>query len=193
MSTDTRPQPINEAIKLDKHKYIMSRTDTRGTIEFANDYFAEISGYTKEELIGHPHSIVRHPDMPRVMFKVMWDRLKKGEDVYAVVKNLAKDGRYYWVTTHFEIKRHPIDNSIIGYMAFRQAAGLNTIRTIEELYQKLREEEKAGGMAASEKYLIDYLAEQNFSYDDYISKTIGANTAFKLFFTAMRKFFGTKM
>lgn len=190
--TEEAVLPINEAIKLDKHKYIMSRTDTRGIIEFGNDYFFEISGYEPNELIGKPHSMIRHPDMPSVIFKLMWDRLKQGKNIFAVVKNLAKDGRYYWVTTKFEIKKHPVDNSIVGYMAFRQAASPKAVETIEALYKDLLEIEKTGGVEASEKYLIGYLDSKRLTYDEYINDVIGNKGAFKLFFTAMAKLFGGK-
>ncbi len=186
-----RPTPVDEAIKLDKYKYIMSRTDTRGVIEFGNDYFIEISGYTAEELIGKPHNIIRHPDMPGVIFKLMWDRLKQGKNIYAVVKNLAKDGRYYWVTTKFEIKKHPIENTIIGYMAYRQAASPKAIEIIEPLYKELRNIEQTSGIEASEKYLIGYLDSKRTTYDEYINEVIGNKGAFKLFFAAMAKLFGS--
>ena len=187
-----KPIPINQEIKLDKHKYIMSRTDTKGVIEFGNDYFFEISGYTPNELIGQPHSAIRHPDMPRVIFKIMWERLKQGKNIFAVVKNLAKDGRYYWVTTKFEIKKHPVDNTITGYMAFRQAASDKTVERISKLYKELIEIEKSGGLEASEKYLIGYLESKRMTYDEYIDELIGNKGAFKLFFAAMAKLFGGK-
>jgi len=187
-----KPTPVNEAVKLDKHKYIMSRTDTKGTIEFGNDYFFEISGYTPNELIGQPHNSIRHPDMPKVIFKIMWDRLKQGKNIFAVVKNLAKDGRYYWVTTKFEIKKHPVDNSIVGYMAFRQAASPQAIETMSKLYGELLEIEKSGGIEASEKYLIGYLDSKRMTYDEYVNEVIGNKGAFKLFFTAMAKLFSGK-
>ncbi|MEJ2469266.1 MAG: PAS domain S-box protein, partial [Campylobacterales bacterium] len=68
------PQPVDEEIKLDPKKYIVSKTDPKGIIEYGNDYFVEISGYKESELIGQPHNIIRHPDMPKVVFKLMWDR-----------------------------------------------------------------------------------------------------------------------
>ena len=187
-----KPVPLDEQIKLDKHKYIMSRTDASGHIEFGNDYFYEISGYTPNELMGRSHNIIRHPDMPKVIFKLMWDRLKQGKNIFAVVKNLAKDGRYYWVTTKFEIKKHPVDNTVIGYMAFRQAASPAAIETINKLYAELRDIEKSGGLEASEKYLIGYLDSKRMTYDEYIDDVIGNKGAFKLFFAAMAKLFGGK-
>lgn len=170
----------------------MSRTDTKGIIEFGNDYFYEISGYSANELMGQPHNVIRHPDMPRVIFKLMWDRLKQGKNIFAVVKNLAKDGRYYWVTTKFEIKKHPVDNSIVGYMAFRQAAKPAAVAQMSKLYAELVGIEKTGGMEASEKYLIGYLDSKRLTYDEFIDDVIGNKGAFKLFFTAMAKLFGGK-
>ena len=187
-----KPIPVDEQIKLDKHKYIMSRTDAQGNIEFGNDYFYEISGYTANELMGRSHNIIRHPDMPKVIFKLMWDRLKQGKNIFAVVKNLAKDGRYYWVTTKFEIKKHPVDNSVVGFMAFRQAASPAVIEEINKLYAELREIEKSGGLEASEKYLIGFLDSKRMTYDEYIDEVIGNKGAFKLFFAAMAKLFGGK-
>lgn len=187
-----KPTPINEEIKLDKHKYIMSRTDTKGNIEFGNDYFFAISGYAPNELIGQPHNAIRHPDMPKVVFKLMWDRLKQGKNIFAVVKNLAKDGRYYWVTTKFEIKKHPVDNTISGYLAFRQAAKPAAVDTMSKLYKELLEIESSGGVEASEKYLIGYLESQRKTYDEFIDEVIGNKGAFKLFFAAMAKLFGGK-
>ena len=188
----TRPTPRNEAVKLDKYKYIMSRTNPKGIIEYGNDYFFEISGYTQEELLGQPHNIIRHPDMPKVVFKLMWDRLQKGQGIYAVVKNLAKDGRYYWVTTKFEIQRDPVTKHITGYLAYRQAAKPGTIEVMENLYKKLVAAEETGGMAASQQMLLEYLDKRGQSYDEFINEVIENNTAFKLFFNAMIKMFGGK-
>lgn len=184
-----KPVPIDEAVKLDKHKYIMSRTDHKGIIEFGNDYFFEISGYTAKELMGKSHSVIRHPDMPRVIFKIMWERLQRGQGLYAVVKNMAKDGRYYWVTTHFDIKKHPVSNEVVGYMAYRQATKPDAVKQMEALYKHLLEIEETGGLEASEKYLIGYLESRQMTYDTFVDEVIGNKGAFKLFFSAMRKLF----
>lgn len=183
------PTPIDEQIALDKYKYILSRTDDKGVIQFGNDYFYEISGYNSQEMIGQPHSMIRHPDMPKVIFKLMWDRLKQGKNIFAVVKNLAKDGRYYWVTTKFEIKKNPMDNSITGYMAYRQAAKPQAVSTMSKLYEELLEIEKSSGIEAAEKYFIGYLESKRMTYDEFIDGVIGNNGVFKLFFKAMEKLF----
>ena len=185
-----KPTPIDEQVPLDKYKYILSRTNNKGTIEFANDYFYEISGYTADEMIGRPHSMIRHPDMPKVIFKLMWDRLRQGKNIFAVVKNLAKDGRYYWVTTKFEIRKNPLDKTISGYMAYRQATKPRTINQMSKLYQDLKAVEESSGVEASEKYFIGYLESKRMTYDEFIDDAIGNNGAFKLFFKAMEKVFG---
>ena len=183
------PTPIDKEIKLSSKRYIVSKTDAKGIIEYGNDYFVEISGYSENELVGKPHSIVRHPDMPKVVFKMMWDRINNGQNIMAVVKNLAKDGSYYWVVTEFEPKRDAISNQIISHTAFRKAAPQNAIDTMAPIYAKLIELEKDGGMEASEKYLRGFLESNNTSYDDFINSLVGNKGIFKIFFAAMKKIF----
>ncbi len=156
----TKPTPIDEAIKLDPKRYLVSRTDEKGVIEYVNDYFIEISGYSENELIGQPHNIIRHPDMPRIVFKLMWEMIQSGKNILALVKNLAKDGRYYWVFTSFEPNINRDDNKIIGFIASRKAAPKDVIEIIADLYAKLVEIEKTEGIDASEKYLNAFLLEK---------------------------------
>lgn len=156
-----KPTPIDEEIQIDPKRYLVSRTDKHGVIDFANDYFAEISGYSKEELIGKPHSLIRHPDMPKIIFKLMWDRIKKGENLLALIKNLAKDGRYYWVFTSFEPQRDTDTGEIFGYKASRKAAPKDAVEIIDALYKKLVALEKEGGMEASFEYLDKFLKEKD--------------------------------
>lgn len=184
-----RPTPIDREIKLNPKRYIVSKTDAKGIIEYGNDYFVEISGYKESELLGKPHSIVRHPDMPKVVFKMMWDRINKGQNIMAVVKNMAKDGSYYWVVTEFEPKIDPISNEIISHTAFRKAAPQKAIDTMAPIYAKLLEIEKEGGMAASEKYLRGLLEEKNTTYDKFVDELVENKGLFKIFFAAMKKIF----
>jgi len=184
-----RPEPLNKEIKLSTTRYIVSKTDPKGIITYANDYFMEISGYKESELIGKPHSMIRHPDMPKIVFKMMWDRINKMQNIMAVVKNLAKDGRYYWVVTEFEPKVDPITNEIISHTAFRKAAPHKAVEAIAPIYKKLIELEKEGGMEASEKYLRNYLEENDTTYDELINNLVQNKGLFKIFFTAMKKMF----
>ena len=178
----SRPTPTNKEIKLSPKRYIVSKTDAKGIIEYGNDYFVEISGYTEAELIGKPHSIVRHSDMPKIVFKMMWDRINKGQNIIAVVKNLSKSGDHYWVVTEFEPKVDPITNEIISHTAFRKAAPQAAIDAIEPIYAKLLELEKEGGMITSENYLRSFLEEQNTNYDEFIDQLVNSKGLFKNFF-----------
>ena len=183
------PIPTQKEIKLNPKRYIVSKTDAKGIIEYGNDYFTEVCGYSESELIGKPHNIVRHPDMPRIVFKMMWDRINQRQNIMAVVKNMAKNGDHYWVITEFEPKVDPITNEIISHTAFRKAAPRKAIETMEPIYAKLLEIEKEGGMEASEKYLRGFLEDNNTTYDDFIDNLVGNKGLFKLFFTAMKKLF----
>jgi len=183
------PKPTTNEIKLNPKRYIVSKTDAKGIIEYGNDYFVEISGYSEAELIGKPHSIVRHPDMPKVLFKMMWDRINRAQNIMAVVKNLAKDGSYYWVVTEFEPKVDPITNEILSHTAFRKAAPQNAIDTMAPLYQKLIEIEKEGGVEASEKYLRGFFEDKGTTYDAFIDDLVGNHGIFKMFFSLMKKLF----
>jgi len=155
-----KPTPRDEEIELDPKRYIVSETDATGKITYVNDYFMEVSGYTEDELIGKPHSIVRHPDMPKVVFKLLWETIKQGKNINAVVKNLAKDGRYYWIFTEFEIRKNTDTGEVIGYHASRKTISKHVIEIIADLYAQLLEIEKKDGVDASEKYLQEFLKEK---------------------------------
>lgn len=155
-----KPTPINIEIVLDPKRYIVSETDEKGKITFCNDYFMEISGYSKEELIGKAHNIVRHPDMPKVVFKLLWETISVGKNINALVKNLAKDGRYYWIFTEFEIRKDTDTGNIIGYHAARKSISKHVIEIISNLYAELLQIEKDDSIKAAETYLVNFLKEK---------------------------------
>ena len=182
--------PIDEEIMLNPKKYILSKTDTKGIIEYGNDYFVEISGYEEEELIGKNHNIIRHPDMPKIVFELLWRRIQNRENITAVVKNMSKDGRYYWVVTDFEIKVDKVTNEITGYFAYRTAAPRKAIEAMEPLYKKLVSIEDKSGIDGSGKYLTALLETEGKSYDQFINEVTGKNsTMMKILFAAMKRFF----
>ena len=154
-----KPTPIDQEIKLDPKKYIISETDAKGKITYCNDYFMEVSGYSEDELIGKAHNVVRHPDMPKVVFKLLWQIISQGKNINAVVKNMAKDGRYYWIFTEFEARTDESDR-IIGYRADRKSISPHVLEIIDTLYQQLLKIEQEDGIEASEEYLIGFLKEQ---------------------------------
>jgi aerotaxis receptor len=123
---------------------IISETDLKGVITFANRKFCEISGYSKDELVGKPHNIIRHPDMPKAAFKDMWDTIKADKEWSGYVKNLRKDGRYYWVKTF--IKPVFKDGKKVGYIASRKPMGPIEKDESIKLYKELLEKEKDGSI-----------------------------------------------
>ncbi len=181
--------PTGREIKIGDNRMIVSRTNTKGVIEYANHDFSEISGYALSELVNRPHNIVRHPDMPAVVFKLMWERLHNNQDIYAVVKNLAKNGDHYWVTTKFDIRKHPFENRVSGYVAYRQAAPEHVVEIMSKLYKELLEIEKVSGVEASENYLNGFLDAQGKSYDEYMNDIVLESSGFRAFFKKMSGLF----
>ena len=125
---------MNKEILLDEFAFLVSETDEKGIIRFANDDFCKISGYTLEELLGKPHNIVRHPDMPKEAFKSLWETVKKGEVWTGYVKNKTKDGDYYWV---YETLYPFTSCDGKGYISCRRKASKEEINEIIELYKKM--------------------------------------------------------
>lgn len=159
---------LDEEVKWDKSKMIISRTDVHGTIVYMNDTFEEVSEYNKIELLGEPHNIIRHPDMPKVIFKKLWESLKKGENYHAIVKNLSRTGRYYWVITDFIIERDE-EGKITGYTGRRRSIPQVVEDKIAFLYATLLEIEKVKGEKASELYFHAYLDEEaKMSYEEFV-------------------------
>ncbi|HIP51346.1 MAG TPA: PAS domain S-box protein [Campylobacterales bacterium] len=166
-----RPIVIDEEIKFSKKKFIVSKTDLKGKIIFTNKNFSEISGYTEAELVGEPHNILRHPDMPRAVFFLVWKTLLAGNPISGVIKNLAKDGRYYWVIADLEAKKD-VNGNIIALTAFRRIAPQKIVDTVEELYSTMVAIEKKHGMEKSLAYLEAFLEESNLTYDEFMEELI---------------------
>lgn len=120
---------------------LISQTDTNGVITYVNQEFCKISGYNSKELVGHNQDIVRHPDMPKDVFKKMWERISSGQSWNGLIKNLRKDGLHYWVEC--EILPITDDNgNIVGYITAQKPAARKNILENEQTYKKLLEKEK---------------------------------------------------
>ncbi len=154
-------------VKFPEDIILVSKTDTHGTIKYANVAFCKVAGYSEAELIGQPHNIVRHPDMPKVVFKLLWAHLQNGEEFWGYVKNRTKQGGYYWVFAH--VTPSFDDNCrIIGYHSDRRAPKESALPKVEALYAELRAEEQRGGIAAAEQYLNNLLAKEGKRYDEFV-------------------------
>lgn len=168
----TRPTPSDREVDWNKNKVLLSKTDIKGTILYANEDFIDVSGYDEFELIGQPHNIIRHPDMPKVIFKFLWDSIKSSKNIHVIIKNMSKTGRYYWVITDFKIIADS-DGEIVGYFGTRKSVREDIIvKFIEPLYKKLLHIEEASGLFASEEYMIGFLEERKKTYIEYIDHLV---------------------
>lgn len=155
-------------ITFSNDSFIVSKTDTKGNITYGNDTFIEVSGYSEEELLGAPHNILRHKDMPRYIFKVLWDEIQKGGEIFAYVKNRAKDGKFYWVHAYVTPVFELDTNKIIGYHSVRRSPNPEAIKVVEPLYRKMLTAESSGGMEASKQVLEETLVSLKVTYEQFI-------------------------
>jgi len=163
----SRPAATNVEKYFPEGEFIVSKTDLKGHITYGNELFIKVSGYSEKELLGAPHNILRHPDMPKAVFKLLWDYIQRGDEIFAFVKNLSKDGSYYWVKAH---ATPSFDNNgkIIGYHSVRRKPKKEAISLITPIYQKMLDIEKQSGMEASANYLFSILKDKGVGYDEFI-------------------------
>jgi len=162
------PKNINSNEKImQENDFIVSKTDTKGYITYFNEVFMEMSGYSHEELMGANHNLIRHPDMPRIAFKLAWDLIKNGKEFFGFVKNLRKNGGFYWVFAYIT-PDYDTSGNIIGYTSFRRKPPRSAIEQIEPIYKLLVGEEKEGGMDASLNLLQNFLKENKISYSTLV-------------------------
>jgi len=172
-----RPQPTNQERVLGDEEIIVSKTDKTGRITYVNDVFCRIGQYEEDEMVGAPHSIIRHPDMPRAIFHLLWQRISAGHEIFAYVKNLAKSGDHYWVFAHVT-PSYGKDGAIDGYHSNRRSVDRRALPAIEALYRDLRGIEASGNdpkqaLQNSARHLEKLLADKNIIYDEFIQTVAG--------------------
>lgn len=164
-------QPNEREKVMRESDFIVSQTDLKGRITYGNRIFIEFSGYSESELLGAPHNLIRHPDMPRGVFKYLWDTLAAGQECFAYVKNMAKDGCFYWVFANIT-PSYDQQGRINGYLSVRRAPKRTAVEVMAGVYKMMRaEEERAGprdACAASLALLTGILAEKGMSYEEFI-------------------------
>lgn len=145
----TKVTPTNHEIVMRNDDFIVSKTDAVGRLTYCNPIFIEFSGYTEQELLGQQHNIVRHPDMPRSMFALLWQTLKEGQEFMGYVKNLSKDGSYYWVFATVTPSFKTNSKEIIGFFSVRRKPDKAKLQIIESLYRDILIAEKNAGRSQS--------------------------------------------
>jgi len=152
---------------------IVSKTDIKGRITYANQSFCHMAGYTEAELLGQPHSIIRHPDMPRAVFKLLWDTVLDRREIFAYVKNMSRNGDYYWVFAHVT-PSYDSKGGVIGFHSSRRVPERNVLtKMIIPLYSDILREEKRQQngqkeLAAGFDFVVNFLKSRNTSYDALI-------------------------
>jgi PAS domain S-box-containing protein len=165
-------RPIGVERRFDDDEIIVSKTDDAGRLTYVNDTFVRVSAYSEEFLLGKPHNIIRHPDMPRCVFKLLWDTIKGGDELFAYIVNLAGDGQHYWVFAHVT-PTFASNGAIIGYHSNRRTAPPQALARIEPIYRRLLDEERrhtrpADAVAASTAMLEAVVREHAPTYDEFV-------------------------
>lgn len=165
-------QPTDREVFFREEDVIVSKTDVKGRITYANDVFLRVAGFTEAEVLGQPHSIVRHPDMPRCVFKFLWDTIGTKNECFAYVKNMAKNGDYYWVFAHVTPSFND-RGEVIGYHSNRRVPDREALNKIEPIYAALLEKENSvsnakEGMNASFQMLVETIQGTGMNYEEFI-------------------------
>lgn len=165
-------QPTGVEVFFDQSEIIVSKTDLKGRIVYANDIFLKIAGYTEEECMEQPHSMIRHPDMPRAIFKLLWETIERKEEIFAYVINMTKNGDHYWVFAHVTPSLDDNGN-VIGFHSNRRVPGRESVAKIEGLYAAIVETEKSysnakEGLQAGYDQLISFVNDNGGKYEELI-------------------------
>ncbi len=165
-------QPTGVERTFHPDEIIVSKTDTKGILTYTNKIFLDIAGYTEEEVIGQPHNMIRHPDMPRCIFELLWQQISQGKEIFAYVMNLAKNGDHYWVYAHVT-PNFDENMNITGYHSSRRVPRAEIMPMIKDLYADLLRIEKNSSspkeaLAASMGHIENMLKEKGVSYDEFI-------------------------
>lgn len=175
MRTAVRPSGVERTFGRDE--LIVTKTDTKGHIRYANDVFLRVSAYEEHEVLGQPHNLIRHPAMPRAVFKLMWDTIQGGEEIFAYVVNLASDGAHYWVFAHIT-PSYDAAGRLHGYHSNRRVPDRPAVDECRRIYDQMRAEELRVGsgraaLEASTELLSQLLAERGQTYDEFVWSITG--------------------
>lgn len=153
--------------EMKENDFIVSKTDLKGRITYVNKIFMEMAEYTEEELLGAPHSIIRHEDMPRAVFKLLWDMVQNREEIFAFVINKTKNGNAYWVYANVTPSLDE-NGKLIGYYSVRRKPNPKALEIVKPLYASMIQAEKSASTDAGTKVLTDLLNEKGVGYNELI-------------------------
>lgn len=164
--------PINVENTFGEDEIIVSKTDLKGRITYVNDLFCKLAEMPEREALGSPHSIIRHPDMPRTIFYMLWQQIQEKKEIFAYVKNMSMSGKFYWVFAHVTPTISEADE-VVGYHSSRRSVPKHNIEVVTDLYQKIRAVEKKHdnrkeGMEAGVSFVSNLLQQKGITYDEFV-------------------------
>ncbi len=165
-----KPNPIDSEIHVLNNASIMVKTDRTGTIEYANLEYTNLSEYEVDEIIGQDVSILAHPDMPETVFNHIWESLFKKQRTYAILKNISKSGKYFWLQVNFDFKVNEETREIESIYAYYSKASNVAKVELGAIYKKIKSIEEFSGMEVAENYLNGFLDEKGIKYHNLIEK-----------------------
>lgn len=165
-------EPTGREISFGEEEIIVSKTDLRSLITYANPVFTRVAGYTEEEILGKPQNIIRHPSMPRCIFRLLWETIQGGNEIFAYILNMAKNGDGYWVFAHVT-PSYNASGTMTGFHSNRRVPFPGTVDQIRPLYDQLlreeaRHQDKEEAISASSKMLATTLADKGLSYAQFV-------------------------
>lgn len=170
----TKPQitPTGREVSFGEDEIIVSKTDPKGRITYCNRVFMRVSGYDERELLGAPHSLIRHPAMPRCVFRLLWQTIAAGHEIFAYVNNLARNGDNYWVFAHVT-PSFDAGGQLVGYHSNRRVPRREAVEKVAPLYRALSAIEsgpdnRKSGLEAASEHLGELLKEKGLSYDQFV-------------------------
>ena len=163
--------PTSKEVKMKPEDMIVSKTDIKGHITYCNDAFMEFAGYYEEELLGTSHNLIRHPDMPRSIFRLLWNNLQAEEEFFGFIKNMGKDGSFYWTYGNVFLN-FGTENNLLSYMSVCRYPPPEGIEFFQTIYQQMidvesQHEDSGKGMDASLNLLQEAVSEKG-GYDEYV-------------------------
>lgn len=163
--------PTQHEVELGQGEIIVSKTDLTGRVTYVNRAFMRIANFSEGEVLGQQHNMVRHPDMPRGAFKLLWDTLKQEREFFGYVKNLTSDGHFYWVFANVTPDRDA-NGKHIGYFSVRRRPEKRAVATLQSIYQEMNAVEARAGAASAPSASVDFLQAKlkslGTTYDKFI-------------------------
>lgn len=163
--------PLDREIMLHPEKTMICKYTPNGLIEYVNDYFVEMSGFEAHELVGNSIDTLKHSELPLTVYNHIMEHVKEGKNIHAIIKDLTRDGRYYWFYTDFEFKKD--ENGVIrSFLNYRRAAPRIVLPDIEKFYQKLLKIEQNSTLLIAKKYFDGFNEENGMTFSEYTKSII---------------------